>query len=827
MRVALSWLREFADIPAGQSGRDMAERLIKAGLEVETVDQVGIDVTGPIVVGAVRHIEELTGLKKPIRYCQVDVGAQHGGVRGIICGATNFAVGDSVVVGLPGAILPGPFAISARKTYGFISDGMICSPRELGLGDDHTGILVLGPDPLPVGADAIEPLGLREDVLDIAVTPDRSYCLSVRGIAREAATAYGVAFHDPAHVDVAAADGPETPYEAAVGDPTACDRFVLRTIAGFDPSRPSPLWLRHRLHLSGMRPISLAVDVTNYLMIELGQPLHAFDRRKLTGPVVVRRARPGEQLETLDHVVRDLDPEDILITDSSGPISIAGTMGGLHTEIDESSTDLVIEAAHFSAVGIARMSRRHGLSSEASRRFERGVDPELPPRAAAKAARMLAELGGGTLGTASEVDLPRTPVMIRIPVDRPGRTAGREIPAERVRSYLEEIGCTVAGDGQSLRVVPPTWRPDLTDPADLDEEVIRIEGYDTVPSALPIAPPGRGHSHGQRLRRRVGRALSGAGFVEVVSYPFVGEADLDALGLDEADPRRNALRLRNPLSQEEPLLRTTLLPGLLAAARRNMSRGFGDLALYETGLVFRPTDKEGDPAPRLGVAAAPRAEELAALDAALPRQPWRVAVVLTGQWEPAGWWGSGRAVTWADAVAAARTFAAAAGATLTVRADEHAPWHPGRCAELLVDGRMVGHAGELHPRVVEAYGLPARACAMEIELGLLAGDDEVVTAAPAVSGFPVATQDVALVVDAAVPAADVEAALRDGAGELLESIRLFDVYTGDQVGEGKRSLAYALRFRASDRTLTVEETTAARDAAVAEAAHRTGAALRA
>lgn len=838
MRVPLSWLREYADIPAGESGRDVAERLIRAGLEVETVDQLGIDVTGPIVVGVVEGIEELTGLKKPIRYCQVDVGAQHGGVRGIICGATNFAVGDSVVVGLPGAILPGPFAISARKTYGRISDGMICSPRELGLGDDHTGILVLPPgwqllaggttpqEPPEVGTDAIELLGLREDVLDIAVTPDRSYCLSVRGIAREAATAYGTAFRDPAHFDVLAADGPETPYEAAVADPTACDRFVLRTIAGFDPSRLSPLWLRHRLHLSGMRPISLAVDVTNYLMIELGQPLHAFDRRKLTGPVVVRRAQSGEQLETLDHVVRDLHPEDILITDSSGPISLAGTMGGVHTEIDESSTDLVIEAAHFSAVGTARMSRRHGLSSEASRRFERGVDPELPPRAAAKAARMLADLGGGTLGTASEVDLPRGQPTITIPAQRPGTTAGHEIPAGRVVSYLETIGCAVATADGSLRVAPPTWRPDLTDPADLDEEVIRLEGYDTVPSALPIAPAGRGYTYGQRLRRRLGRALAGAGFVEVLSYPFIGEPDLDALGLDEADPRRKGLRLLNPLSQEEPLLRTTLLPGLLAAARRNVSRGFGDLALYETGLVFRPTDKEGDPAPRLGVSAAPRAEELDALDAALPRQPWRIAVVLTGQWEPAGWWGQGREVTWADAVEAARTVAAEAGVRLAVRADEHAPWHPGRCAELLVDGRMVGHAGELHPRVVEAYDLPPRTCAMEIELGLLAGDEEIITPAPAVSGFPVATQDVALVVDAAVPAADVEAALRDGAGDLLESIRLFDVYTGDQVGEGKRSLAYALRFRAPDRTLTVDETTAARDAAVAEAARRTGATLR-
>ena len=827
MRVPLSWLREHAAIPAGQTGRDVADRLTRAGLEVETVDQLGVDITGPIVVGVVREIEELTGLKKPIRFCQVDVGADNGGVRGIVCGATNFATGDPVVVALPGSILPGPFAITARRAYDRLSDGMICSARELGIGDDHAGIIVV-PDSPRIGADVIDLLALREDVLDIAVTPDRSYALSIRGVAREAAIAYGVAFRDPADADLAAADGPAAAYEAAIDDPTACDRFVLRTIEGFDGSRPSPLWLVKRLHHAGMRSLSLAVDVTNYLMLELGQPLHAFDRGKLTGPIVVRRARPGERLETLDHVGRDLHPEDILITDSSGPISLAGTMGGLHTEIDEQSRHLVIEAAHFSAPGTARMSRRHGLSSEASRRFERGVDPELPPRAAAKAIRMLAEYGGGVRGKAYEVNVPREPVRISLPAQRAGRTAGHDIPADRVISRLESVGCAVAADGDVLDVVPPTWRPDLTDPADLDEEVIRLEGYDTVSSVLPAAPAGRGYTARQRLRSRVGRALAGSGFVEVLSYPFIGAPAFDALGLAGADARRRALRLVNPLSREEPLLRTTLLPGLLAAARRNIGRGFADLALYETGLVFRPTDKEGDPAPRLGVSAAPSAEELDALDAALPRQPWRVAVVLTGQWEPAGWWGEGREAGWADAIEAARIVATEARVSLEIRADDHAPWHPGRCAELLVAGRTVGHAGELHPRVIAAYGLPPRAAAMELDLDLLVPDPEAEApvAAPTVSAFPVATQDVALAVDASVPAADVESALRSGAGELLESIRLFDLYAGEQIGGGKRSLAFTLRFRADDRTLTVEETSEARDAAVAEAGRRVGAELR-
>ncbi len=850
MRVPLSWLREYADIPADATGHDVAERLIRAGLEVETVHQLGIDITGPIVIGEVREIEEVTGLKKPIRYCRVDVGEANGGVRGIICGATNFVVGDRVVVALPGAILPGPFAISARKTYDHISDGMISSARELGLGEEHTGIIVLhpgetagsptGPDlaSLPLGSDAIEPLGLREDVLDIAVTPDRGYGLSVRGIAREAATSYGIAFRDPAAaVDIAAADGPAEPYPASIDDPTACDRFVLRTVTGFDPGRPSPLWLRYRLHLCGLRSVSLAVDVTNYLMLELGQPLHAFDRSKLSGRIVVRRARPGERLETLDHMVQDLHPDDILITDAAGPLSLAGTIGGLHSEIDDRSTDLVIEAAHFDALGTAKMGRRHGVSSEASRRFERGVDRELPPAAAAKAVQLLSALGGGTLGGQTDTNLPPEPVRITIPASRPGQIAGHDIPAERVVSYLMSVGCAIevdarpstraaAADAALLLVTPPSWRPDLTDPADLDEEVIRLEGYDTVRGVLPVAPAGRGLTPRQRIRRRIGRALAGAGYVEVLAFPFIGPADLDALGLDEDDPRRQTLRLLNPLSQEQPLLRTTLLPGLLTIARRNISRGFPDLALFETGTVFRPTDKEGDPAALLGVMSAPTAKELEELDAALPRQPWRVAVVLTERWEPDGWWGAGRAATWADAIEAARVVVAEAGATLDVRADDHAPWHPGRCAALIVGDRLIGHAGELHPRVVAAYELPPRTCAMELELDAFEPVSDPVPLARTISTYPVAIQDVALVVPDVVPAAAVQAALRDGAGELLESISLFDVYTGAQIGEGRRSLAFTLRFRAPDRTLTVEETTAARDAAVAEAGRRLGAVLR-
>ncbi|XRQ15877.1 phenylalanine--tRNA ligase subunit beta [Actinomadura welshii] len=823
MRAPLSWLREYVALPSGVDGRALAEKLIAAGLEVETVERAGADITGPLVVGEVLAVEELTGFKKPIRYCQVDVGEANGTgePQNIVCGATNFAAGDRVVVILPGGVLPGGFEIGARKTYGRVSEGMICSVSELGIGEDHSGILVLPPD-TPVGADAIELLGLRDDVLDIAVTPDRGYALSIRGIAREAATAYGVPFTDPADVELPAKNGEA--YPAAIADPTACDRFVLREVRGFDPDAKTPLWMQVRLHRAGMRPVSLAVDVTNYLMLELGQPLHAFDRGRLTGPIVVRRAGPGEELETLDHVKRTLHPEDILITDESGPISMAGTMGGLATEIGDRSSDMVIEAAHFDAIGTARMSRRHRLHSEASYRFERGVDRELPLYASYRAVRLLAELGGAEIAPGvTHAEAPVERVTVTMDAGHPDRVAGVAYGRDAVVRRLEQVGCAVEGDG-TLTVTPPSWRPDLTDPNDLAEEVIRLEGYEDIPARAPRPVAGKGLTVQQRLRRRVGRALAGAGYIEALTFPFVADKDLDGLQLPGDDARRRTLRLANPMSEQEPLLRTTLLPGLLKALALNVGRGFGDTGLYELGVVFRPRPDAPERAPRLAVDRGPTREELAALEAALPDQPYRVAVVLSGARERSGWWGEGRPALWADAIEAARTVAREVGVELAVEADRHAPWHPGRCAALYVGDTLVGHAGELHPRAIQAYGLPARSCAMELELRRL-GDPAAVRA-PHVSSYPVATQDVALVVDSSVPAADVEAALREGAGDLLEAIRLFDVYTGEQVGEGRKSLAYALRFRAPDRTLTAEEASQARAAAVASASDRTGAVLR-
>ena len=805
MRVPVSWLREL--VPGLDASADeIAVALVRAGLEVEQVHRYGHDVSG-VVTGEVLDVEELTEFAKPIRYCHVDVGTR---VHEVVCGATNFVAGDRIAFAAPGAVLPGDVRIATRRTYGRTSDGMICSGAELGVSDESDGILVLPVD-TPLGVDVVELLGLRDQVLDIAVTPDRGYQLSVRGVAREAATAFGLALADPGLVEVppVSDDG----YAVRVDAPDGCDRYVARVVTGLDPTAASPAWLQRRLVLAGMRSVSLAVDVTNAVMIELGQPLHAFDLDALRGEVVVRRATAGERLTTLDGQDRALDAEDLLITDGSGPIALAGVMGGGPTEVTGTTTSILLESAHFAPLSIARTARRHRLPSEASRRYERGVDPLLAAAAAEVAVRLLVELGGATAGPVTDVDTVQPAPVLTLPLDAPGRLAGRAYAPEVVRRRLEDVGCTVAGDTTTstgaLEVCAPSWRPDLTGRAELIEEVLRLEGYDTIPVVLPAAPAGRGLTTGQRLRRTASRALASAGLVEVVTPPFVGAAVLEALGGGMECPR-----VLNPLSAEEALLRPTLLPGLLAAVARNTGRGLGDVAVFETGHVFVG---RGSSAPAPGAAGPPSADQLAALDAALPAQPRHVGLALAGAH-----------ASWHAAISALVELGRTLGLALQPRAADVFPYHPGRCAELLLDGQRVGLAGELHPRVVGALDLPARTCAGEANLDLLVdrAAERGPLAAPVVSHFPPASVDVALVVDQAVPAADVEAALRDGAGELLEGLRLFDVFTGPQVGAGKRSLAWSLRFRAPDRTLTDTDVLGARDAAVAEAGRRVGAVLR-
>ncbi|MGV9710034.1 phenylalanine--tRNA ligase subunit beta [Gordonia sp. NPDC003424] len=828
MRAPQSWYTEVlrgGDPQWSATTEEIDAGFVRVGFEIEDIEPFPT-ITGPLVIGRVATIEELTEFKKPIRFCTVDVGEAE--PRGIVCGARNFAEGDLIVAALPGVVLPGPFEIASRKTYGRVSDGMICSVSELGIGHDHSGILVLAPGTAEPGADARDALGLDDAAIDVNVTPDRGYAFSVRGLGRELAGSFGVPFVDPGLATAV----PTEPAEAATGDPwpvaidddSQATRYTARVITGVDAAAVSPWWMQKRLMVAGIRPISAIVDITNYVMIELGQPLHAFDADKLSGTVVVRSAKSGEKLTTLDGADRILDPEDVVIADDSGPIALAGVMGGGATEVGDDTTTVLLESATFNQVRVFRTGKRHRLTSEASKRFERIVDPEITAVASDRAAQLIVEIAGGTIASPlseARVVTPPTPV-IEIAADEPDRTAGIGYPAGTTAARLAEVGCAVSGT-DPLAVTPPSWRPDLQQRADLVEEVLRLEGLEGIPAVVPSAPAGTGLTAAQRRRRSIGRTLALDGFVEVLPYPFMPAGVFDQWDLPSDDPRRRTVKVLNPLDADRPELNTTLLPGLFEMASRNIARGQRDLSLYTIGQV----EFAGDNVTAMGaldVTRRPTAEEIAALDASLPRQPLHVAVVLTGLYDPAGPWGPGRAADHLDAFEAARSIGRAAGVEVTLSAAEHRPWHPGRCAEVTVDGVTVGYAGELHPAVLERAGLPKRLCAVEIEIDALPLTEHL--PAPRVSVFPAVLQDVAVVVAESVPAADVAAALRAGAGDLLESIELFDVFTGAQVGEGSKSLTFALRFRAGDRTLTEDEANEAKMAAVAQAGAVTGARLR-
>jgi len=837
MRLPYSWLREV--VRAGAPGWDvdpqhLEHALIRVGHEVEDVITLG-PVSGPLRIARVTAVEELAGFKKPIRACRVDVG--EGEDRDIVCGAVNFATGDLVVVALPGAVLPGDFRIAARKTYGRVSDGMICSAAELGLGAgsswDHAGIVVLPPDTAAPGSDANEVLGLDDVVFDLAVTPDRGYCMSVRGIAREIACAYDLDFVDPAFdpalVPTLPVHGPALPVRIEAG--TGVSRFALRPVTGIDPGAVSPWWLRRRLMLCGIRPISPAVDVTNYVMLELGHPMHAHDSNRIRGDFAVRFAHPGETVVTLDDVERRLDPADVLIVDEVAVAAIGGVMGAGATEIDQNTTDVLLEAAVWDPAAVSRTIRRLHLVSEAGRRYERAVDPAISVAAIDRCSMLLSEIAGGTIQpslTDWRGDPPQqdfSPPPIRLPVDLPDRTAGVLYPDGATVHRLTQIGARVSAQPGSpvLTVTPPSWRPDLIQPADLVEEVLRLEGLDVIPSVLPPAPAGRGLTPEQKRRRAIGKALALGGYVEVLTTPFLPAGIFDQWGLPSDDPRRTTAAVLNPLESDRPELATTLLPALLEALTRNISRGFGDIALFAIDQVVRPTERTGA-VELIPTHRRPTDREIELLDESLPHQPVHVGAVLCGLREPRGPWGPGRPAEAADAFETVRVIGRACGVEVGLRPAQLLPWHPGRCAEVLFDGRVVGHAGQLHPAVIERSGLPRGTCAVELNLDQVPVVE--ILAAPRISPFPAVLQDLSVVVEAGVAAQEVIDAMRAGAGELLEDVALFDVYTGPQIGPGRKSLTLALRFRAADRTLTEDEASGARDAALAEAAVRLGAVLR-
>ena len=838
MRVPLSWLAEYVDLPGGATADSVMAELVKIGLEEE--GSHGFEVSGPVVVGQVLEFtteEQSNG--KTIRWCQVRVApagmaAADGGadIRGIVCGASNFEVGDKVVVCLPGAVLPGNFAIAARKTYGHVSDGMMASARELTLNDDHAGIIRLhemGLDP-KVGTDALELLQLSETAAEVNVTPDRGYCFSIRGIAREYSHATGSEFRDPvgnAHPQpvggFALTIDDQRPIRGRVGS----DHFTLQAVHGIDATRPTPPWMIARLKLAGMRSISLVVDITNYVMLELGQPLHAYDLDKLSGGITVRRANDGEQLVTLDGQTRKLDLEDLVIADESGAIGLAGVMGGQSTEVSLETKNVLIEAAHFDSISIARSARRHKLPSEASKRFERGVDPAIGPAAVARVIQLLEVHAHGeasSLGAEHRSEI--APAAIWLPADFASQHVGVEYSADEIDTSLRSIGCVVASVDGGFEVVAPSWRPDITHKTDLVEEIARITGYDRIPSRIPVAPPGRGLTARQKQRRSILNQLAGAGLVEVLNYPFVGEAEnrwFDA----SADA---AVKLANALQSDSAEMRLSILPGLLQAAKRNLSRGLTDLAIVEEGSVFKPAIGSAVATLPSGVTL-PVQAELDALNASIPVQPKHLAGVLIGQrrWAQASL--SAEQYDYSDALYAVRVAAHAVGAEVEVRQAAPKGFHPGRTAEVLVRNGdalvSIGFAGELDPSLATEQDLPRRVAAFEIDLEALYAAAPDVVQASHVWIMPAATQDLSLVVNFDLPAFDLERTISEGAGDLLEAIRLVDDYRGANLPEGKKSLTFALRFRAADRTLTQLEASEARDRAVALAAERFGAELRA
>ena len=816
MRAPLSWIREFVDIPANISAEEISNGLIRVGFEVEEIIEAGSDLTGPLTFAKVLTIEEITEFKKPIRYVGLDCGEKE--TRYVICGATNFAVGDIVVAALPGAVLPGDFQIGARETYGKTSNGMICSSRELGLGDDHSGIMVFAEGEVEVGSDAIAVLEINDTIFDVAVNPDRGYALSIRGIAREVAGALGLNFKDPVE-PLRALKFEETGkgVSATIEDPATASVFYLRTLSDFDQSAKTPIWMRRRIEKMGMRSISLVVDITNYVMLELGQPLHAFDKAKISGGLTIKRAGKSQPFTTLDGQVRQLDSEDLMVCDDKQPLALAGTMGGQSSEISETTSDIALEAVRFDPVLIAKNSRRHKLSSEASRRLERSVDPSLAEFASARFVQLLTEHSSAKHVATVVAGEPKYAPVIKLDPAYISKVLGLEVSPIEIARVLRVIGCDV--DEKSFMVDPPSWRSDLLTPADLAEEVARMIGYDKIPSILPPRPNHASLTPTQKRRRAISSMLAARGLAEVQTFPFTNQETIDQMGF--VGERASTYRIANPMSEEFPLMRVHLVPGLIEVAARNISRGAKDFAIFEMGSIFRSAQKLV-PAVSPVIGERPDAKTIEAIYASVPPQAFHVAGLLVGKVENEDWQGKARAYTWQDAIAYAQDILQLCNLEWTIKRSDFAPWHPGRCAELIVDGKAVAHAGEIHPRIIAKYGLPERSVAFAVGLSVLP-DSEIVRPTR-VGTMPAAVQDVALIVDQSVTALDVESALRSGAGELLESISLFDRY--DKIGDGKISLAFTLTFRAADRTLTGAEVSAMREAAVTAAEKATGAVLR-
>jgi phenylalanyl-tRNA synthetase beta chain len=782
VRVPVSWLREYCDPPIGT--RELADRLNLSGTEVGRIEHVGVPEPDEFVVGKVLSAEPHPDADR-LTVCEVDDGV--GAARTIVCGAPNVAAGQTVAVARPGATMPDGSVLGEAKLRGVVSSGMILAEDEVGIGEDHAGIMVL-PDGLPAGAPLADHLPIADDVLDLEVAPNRPDCLAVYGIAREVhAITEAALAEDPTAADVDAEPG-DPDVTVAIEDPDVCLRFTARVFEDVTIG-PSPLWLKARLTAAGQRPISNVVDITNYVMLLCGQPLHAFDLDRVRGGrIVVRRAREGETMTTLDGVERTFTAETALVCDAEGPSGIAGIMGGEVSEVSESTTRVLMEAATWVGPNILRTSARLGLRTEASSRFEKQLHPDIAIAAQRLAARLMVELCGARM-VGETIDAYPSPLETPVLGLRPARVAkllGTEVPEDDIWAILARLGFEVADDA---RITVPPWRfSDVQREGDLVEEVGRVHGLDRIPATLPA----RRHAIGrltrpQRLRRRLADALRDRGLTEAISYSFTSPDALARLRLTD-----ETVRLANPLSEEQSVMRPLILPGLLDAARHNTAHGRPGTRLFESAHVYPGPLRDEPPhggSPG-GATPVPERNHLAALIAGPPEAGWRTPA------PPADFYA---------AKALLESLLDAAAVEVRFEPGERPFLHPGRAASVVsLDGRELGFLGELHPSVLGEWDLDAGA-AFEVDADTLAELAPEAIAYSDVTSFPAVLQDIAVVVPEGLPAAEVEGAVRAGGGDLLAEARIFDVYRGEQVGEGEKSLALRLTFRAPDRTLTDED----------------------
>lgn len=787
MKVSLRWLREFVDVPTDDP-EDLAAMFSSLGHEVEGYEILEPQFSG-VVVGRVESVVPHPNADR-LRLCRVTVGGEP---QDIVCGAWNFEAGAIVPVSVPGAVLAGGLEVAVRELRGIVSHGMICSAAELGLGEDHTGILVLDPD-IEVGTDFADLIPLPDIVFDLSITPNRPDAMSVFGIARDVAAYYRLPLRQP-EVQLSEQDPPSKVW-VTLDDPIGCPRYVGREVRDVVVG-PAPLWMQVRLKAAGIRPINNIVDITNYVLLELGQPLHGFDLDLVTDEeIIVRRAHRDEHLTTLDGIERSLSEWDLVIADSTRAIGFAGVMGGENTEVGETTKRVLIEAAYFEPPTVMFTAKRHDLRTEASSRFERGVDPNLPDKAAARAAELMVQVAGGTAATGVQDNYPAAiePWTVELPLREVPRLLGIELDRDTVVEVLTRIGFAAAGT-DPLTVTVPTYRPDVRRAADLVEEIARIYGYDKIPETLPHGAGG-GLTPAQRRERRIRQLLTGVGYSEANTWSFVGQDELDQLGFAAEDPRRRGIPVRNPLRDMEPLLRTTLLPGLLKSARFNLSYGADAIALFEVGKVFL-----AEPSPA---------------DSRIPHQPDRLAFIAVGRFGPSQLREADRAVDVYTATATWQVLVDSLGlADAELRPAAPAGFHPGRAAEVIVAGEVIGALGEVHPAVARAFGLEGRVAAGEIDLASLVGDGGWWSFGEP-SSYPPVVFDLAFELAETTPAADLLSAVWEHGGPWLESVRLFDEFTGPQLPEGTKSLAVQLWYRAPDHTLTNEEVAPAREQLIAK-----------